>query len=78
MKIPLNTGGGDARSEAVIVAVAMSAYKRNWEVYGIKNRVYGLLNTEEICRLTPEKVHGFQQRRDHSGDRTKGNPFKCP
>ncbi len=57
MKIAINTGGGDAPGlNAVIEAVVMSAYNRNWEVYGIKNGYAGLLNTDEIILLTAENV----------------------
>jgi 6-phosphofructokinase 1 len=51
MRIAINTGGGDAPGlNAVIEAVVLSAYNRNWEVYGIKNGYAGLLNTDEIIR----------------------------
>ncbi len=36
-KICINTGGGDAPGlNAVIEAVTMAGYNRQWEVYGIK------------------------------------------
>ena len=60
MKICINTGGGDAPGlNAVIEAVTMAAYTRQWEVYGIKCGYTGLMNTEEIITLTPEKVNGI-------------------
>jgi len=59
-KIAINTGGGDAPGlNAVIEAVVMGSSKLGWEVYGIKNGYGGLLNTNEIVRLTPETVRGI-------------------
>lgn len=80
MKIAINTGGGDAPGlNAVIEAVAMSAYNRNWEVYGIKNGYGGLLNTDEIVRLTPENVrHISILGGTIIGTTNKGNPFQMP
>jgi 6-phosphofructokinase 1 len=80
MKIAINTGGGDAPGlNAVIEAVVMSAYNRNWEVYGIKNGYAGLLNTDEIIRLTPEKVrHISVLGGTIIGTTNKGNPFQMP
>jgi 6-phosphofructokinase 1 len=80
MKIAINTGGGDAPGlNAVIEAVVMSAYHRQWEVYGIKNGYAGLLNTDEIERLTPEKVsHISNIGGTIIGTTNKGNPFMMP
>ncbi|MFH0811467.1 MAG: ATP-dependent 6-phosphofructokinase [Pseudomonadota bacterium] len=80
MKIAINTGGGDAPGlNAVIEAVVMAAYNRNWEVYGIKNGYTGLLNTDEIIRLTPEKVrHISILGGTIIGTTNKGNPFQMP
>lgn len=80
MKIAINTGGGDAPGlNAVIEAVVMSAYHRNWEVYGIKNGYAGLLNTDEIVRLTPEKVRQISILGGTIlGTTNKGNPFEMP
>lgn len=80
MKIAINTGGGDAPGlNAVIEAVVMSAYNRGWDVYGIKNGYTGLLNTEEIIHLTPDKVHHISnQGGTILGTTNKGNPFKMP
>jgi phosphofructokinase-like protein len=79
-KIAITTGGGDAPGlNAVIEAVAMSAYNRNWEVYGIKNGYAGLLNTEEIIRLTPENVRRISVLGGTIiGTTNKGNPFQMP
>lgn len=80
MKICINTGGGDAPGlNAVIEAVTMAAYNRQWEVYGIKNGYAGLLNTDEIIRLTPEKVDGIASTGGTIlGTTNKGNPFMMP
>ena len=63
MKIAINMGGGDAPGlNAVTEAVVLSAINRGWEVYGIKNSYEGLLDTDEIIRLTPEKVWHISKR----------------
>jgi len=79
-RIAINTGGGDAPGlNAVIEAVVMSAYYRNWEVYGIKNGYTGLLNTDEIVRLTPEVVRRISILGGTIlGTTNKGNPFEMP
>lgn len=80
MKICINTGGGDAPGlNAVIEAVTMAAYNRQWEVYGIKCGYTGLLNSEEIINLTPEKVDGIASVGGTIlGSTNKGNPFMMP
>jgi len=80
LKIAINTGGGDAPGlNAVIEAVVMSAYNRQWEVYGIKNGYAGLLDTDEIIHLTPDKVrHISSQGGTILGTTNKGNPFHMP
>ena len=80
LKICINTGGGDAPGlNAVIEAVTMAAYNRQWEVYGIKCGYTGLLNTDEIIRLTPERVDGIaSQGGTILGTTNKGNPFMMP
>jgi 6-phosphofructokinase 1 len=80
LKICINTGGGDAPGlNAVIEAVTMAAYTRQWEVYGIKSGYTGLLNTDEIITLTPEKVDGIASIGGTIlGSTNKGNPFMMP
>src|SRR5690554_411337 len=80
LKICINTGGGDAPGlNAVIEAVTMAAHNRQWEVYGIKSGYTGLLNTDEIVRLTPKKVDGIAiQGGTILGSTNKGNPFEMP
>jgi ATP-dependent phosphofructokinase / diphosphate-dependent phosphofructokinase len=79
-KIAINTGGGDAPGlNAVIEAVTMAAYNRQWDVYGIKCGYTGLLNTEEIIHLTPERVDGIASLGGTIlGTTNKGNPFMFP
>jgi 6-phosphofructokinase 1 len=80
LQIAINTGGGDAPGlNAVIYAVTLSAWQRNWEVYGIRVGYRGLLDTEDIVRLTPEKVQGIvSQGGTILGTTNKGSPFKLP
>lgn len=80
LKICINTGGGDAPGlNAVIEAVTMAAHHRSWEVYGIKSGYSGLLNTNEIVRLTPKVVDGIAiQGGTILGSTNKGNPFRMP
>ena len=80
LKIAINTGGGDAPGlNAVIEAVVMSAYNRQWEVYGIKNGYAGLLDVNEIVHLTPEKVRNIANVGGTIiGTTNKGNPFEMP
>ncbi len=80
LKIAINTGGGDAPGlNAVIEAVVMSSYNRGWEVYGIKSGYTGLLDTDEIIRLTPERVRRISIIGGTIlGSTNKGNPFEMP
>jgi len=80
MKIAINMGGGDAPGlNAVTEAVVLSAINRNWDVYGIKNSYQGLLDTDEIIHLTPEKVwHISGTGGTILGTTNKGDPFQMP
>ena len=80
LKIAVNTGGGDAPGlNAVIYAVTLAAYRRGWEVYGIHTGYNGLLDTDEITRLTPEKVAGIVSLGGTIlGTTNKGDPFAMP
>ncbi len=80
LKIALSTGGGDAPGlNAVIRAVVLSADSRGWDVYGIHNGYEGLLDTDEITRLTPETVFGIHRLGGTIlGTTNKGNPFEFP
>jgi 6-phosphofructokinase len=80
LKIAVNTGGGDAPGlNAVIYAVTMAAYRRGWEVYGSHTGYAGLLDTDEMTRLTPEKVAGIVSLGGTIlGTTNKGDPFRMP
>ena len=80
LKIAINTGGGDAPGlNAVIKAVVMSADKKQWEVYGIKNGYEGLIDTDQIVHLTPEKVKDIANTGGTIiGTTNTGNPFALP
>ncbi|MDF1613650.1 6-phosphofructokinase [Desulfurivibrio dismutans] len=79
-KIVISTGGGDAPGlNAVIYAVTKSAYQRGWEIYGSKSGYRGLLDPDELIRLTPEKVEDIMPLGGTIlGSTNKGNPFAMP
>jgi phosphofructokinase-like protein len=79
-KIVISTGGGDAPGlNAVIYAVVKSAHLRGWEVYGSRTGYKGLLDLEELVRLTPEKVEDITPTGGTIlGSTNKGNPFAMP
>jgi phosphofructokinase-like protein len=79
-KIVISTGGGDAPGlNAVIHAVVKSSYNRGWEVYGSRSGYMGLLDTDELVRLTPEMVAEITPTGGTIlGSTNKGNPFAMP
>ena len=79
-KIVISTGGGDAPGlNAVIYAVVKSASLRSWEVYGSRSGYRGLLELDELVRLTPEKVEDITPTGGTIlGTTNKGNPFAMP
>ncbi|MFH7319231.1 6-phosphofructokinase [Desulfurivibrio sp. D14AmB] len=79
-KIVISTGGGDAPGlNAVIYAVTKSAYRKGWEIYGSKSGYRGLLDPDELIRLTPEKVEDIMPLGGTIlGSTNKGNPFAMP
>ncbi len=79
-KLIISTGGGDAPGlNAVIYAVVMSAHNKGWEVYGSRCGYKGLLDPEELTRLTPEKVADITSLGGTIlGSTNKGNPFGMP
>src|SRR5210317_2321840 len=79
-KIVISTGGGDAPwINAVIYAVVKSAHLRGWEVYGSRSGYKGLLDLDELVRLTPEKVEDITPTGGTMlGSTNKGNPFYMP
>ena len=79
-KLVISTGGGDAPGlNAVIYAVVNAAERRDWEVYGSRSGYLGLLDIDELVRLTPEKVQGITPTGGTIiGSTNKGNPFAMP
>jgi len=84
-KIAISTGGGDAPGlNAVIRAATLSAIKRGWEVYGVRDGFHGILSPEEypnggFIPLTRERISGIT----HLGGTILGtsnrkNPLKYP
>ena len=80
MKIAVNTGGGDAPGlNAVIRGIALAAYRKGWQAYGIKYGYRGLMDTSQIMRLTPETVWDITNLGGTIlGSAIKGNPFEYP
>ena len=79
-KLVISTGGGDAPGlNAVIYAVVMSAESRGWEVYGSRGGYRGLIDLDELVRLTPSMVAEITtQGGTILGSTNKGNPFEMP
>ncbi len=79
-KIVISTGGGDAPGlNAVIYAVVKASHARGWEVYGSRSGYLGLLNLDELVRLTPEMVADITATGGTIiGSTNKGNPFAMP
>ncbi|VAW37778.1 6-phosphofructokinase [hydrothermal vent metagenome] len=79
-KLVISTGGGDAPGlNAVIYAVVMSAELRGWEVYGSRCGYRGLIDVDELERLTPRSVTDITtQGGTILGSTNKGNPFAMP
>jgi phosphofructokinase-like protein len=80
MKIAVNTGGGDAPGlNAVIRGIALAAYQKGWEVFGIKYGYRGLVDTRQLVRLTPEYVCDITNIGGTIlGTAIKDNPFSYP
>ncbi len=79
-KLLISTGGGDAPGlNAVIFAVVNSATRKGWEVYGSRVGYGGLLDREDLVRLTPESVEGILSLGGTIlGTTNKGDPFAKP
>jgi phosphofructokinase-like protein len=84
-KIAISTGGGDAPGlNAVIRAATLSAIKRGWEVYGVRDGFHGLLLPEEypdggLIPLTRAKVSGITHLGGTIlGTSNRNNPLKYP
>lgn len=84
-RIAINTGGGDAPGlNAVIRAAVVSATKRGWECFGIRDGFNGILCPERypdggVQRLTPDKVRGIAHLGGTIlGTTNKGDPLRFP
>jgi 6-phosphofructokinase 1 len=79
-KIVISTGGGDAPGlNAVIYSVVKSSLAREWEVYGSRSGYKGLLDPDELIRLTSDKVEDITSTGGTIlGSTNKGNPFAMP
>lgn len=79
-KIVISTGGGDAPGlNAVIYAVVHSCYRRGWEVYGSRSGYKGLLDLDEMKRLSLDDVEEiYSTGGTILGSTNKGNPFSTP
>jgi len=84
-KIAISTGGGDAPGlNAVIRAAALSAMKRGWEVYGVRDGFHGILSPEEypdggFIPLTTERIRGITHLGGTIlGTSNRNNPLKYP
>lgn len=84
-KIAISTGGGDAPGlNAVIRATALSAIKRGWEVYGVRDGFHGILSPEEypnggFIPLTRERISGITHLGGTIlGTSNRNNPLKYP
>jgi 6-phosphofructokinase 1 len=84
-KIAISTGGGDAPGlNAVIRATALSAIKRGWDVYGVRDGFHGILTPEEypnggFIPLTRERVSGITHLGGTIlGTSNRNNPLKYP
>jgi len=85
MKIAINTGGGDAPGlNAVIRAATLTALRRDWRCYGIRDGYNGLLLPEEyvgggLVPLTAESVAGITALGGTIlGTTNRGNPLRFP
>ncbi|MCK4838549.1 MAG: ATP-dependent 6-phosphofructokinase [Desulfobulbaceae bacterium] len=79
-KIVISTGGGDAPGlNAVIYSVVKASLAREWEVYGSRSGYKGLLDPDELVRLTSENVADITPTGGTIlGSTNKGNPFAMP
>lgn len=79
-RIVISTGGGDAPGlNAVIYSIVKASLAREWEVYGSRSGYKGLLDPDELVRLTSEKVQDITPTGGTIlGSTNKGNPFAMP
>jgi ATP-dependent phosphofructokinase / diphosphate-dependent phosphofructokinase len=84
-RIAISTGGGDAPGlNAVIRAATLAALHREWEVYGVRDGLNGILLPEQfpeggLVRLTRERVRGITHLGGTIiGTTNRGNPTHYP
>lgn len=84
-RIAISTGGGDAPGlNAVIRAAAISAARRGWECYGIRDGFNGILCPERypdggLIRLDTDKVRGIAHLGGTIlGTTNRNNPLQFP
>lgn len=79
-RIAINTGGGDAPGlNAVIRAVTLAALQQGWEVYGVRHGYRGLIDLDQLVRLTRESVRGITHLGGTIlGTANKNSPFDYP
>jgi len=84
-KIAISTGGGDAPGlNAVIRAAAISAIKRGWEVYGVRDGFNGIMSPEEypeggLIPLTRKRISGITHLGGTIlGTSNRNNPLRYP
>lgn len=80
MKIAINTGGGDAPGlNAAIRAATLTALRRGWEVYGIRNGYGSLFTDNPFIPLNRESVRGITMMGGTIlRTANRGNPFEMP
>ena len=82
MRIAVSTGGGDAPGlNAVIRAVALSAHRRGWEVFGIRHGYEGLIDDDPkgLIVLDTDAVRGIAHLGGTIlGTTNRGDPFRYP
>jgi len=76
MRIAILTGGGDAPGlNAAIRAVARAAWQEGYEVVGIRNGWWGLVNND-LLPLSPDLISGILPRGGTVLGTSRYNPFK--
>lgn len=80
MRIAINTGGGDAPGlNAAIRSATLSAIRRGWEVFGIRNGYGSLFTDTPFLPLDAAAVRGITMRGGTVlGTANRGNPFQMP
>jgi len=79
-RIVVNTGGGDAPGlNAVIRSAVLTAVRRGWEVFGIRNSYGGLVDGDGLVPLDAAAVRGITHLGGTIlGTTNRGDPFCRP